>query len=135
MPASGLPFFLIASAVLAGVTIVWLYAKSRLRYVVGQNSLRVVLGGMTLRRVDFSDIRRIRTPHESPDWSESENWKNTFQGTHRLLVIQRRTGRFRKFVVTPKRRYEFRAQLRAAMAKANGEAPETDGDDEIGETA
>lgn len=108
---------------------VWSLVKLRLRYVIGQKTLRVMLGGLTLRRIGFDDIKRISTPHSDPAWSKSENWRNTFHGTHRLLVIQRKSGRFPKFVVTPRLRYEFREQLRTAIARANGFAPKVDDDD------
>jgi hypothetical protein len=120
---------LIAVVSLLLIAATWSVVKLRLRYVIGQKALRVMLGGLTLRRIGFDDIRRISTPHSDPDWSKSENWRNTFRGTHRLLVIQRKSGRFRKFVVTPRLRYEFREQLRTAIARANGIAPKIDDDD------
>ncbi len=120
---------LIAVATLVLLVAAWSVVKLRLRYVIGQKTLRVMLGGLTLRRIGLDDIRRISTPHSDPEWSKSENWRNTFQGTHRLLVIQRKSGRFRKFVVTPRLRYEFREQLRTAIARANGLAPKIDDDD------
>lgn len=95
-----------------------------LNYQVGRSSLRVKLGRLTLRRIPFADIDRVDKPRRDLRWRETENWHNTLDGSRRLIVIHRRTGWFRRFVITPRHRYEFRRQLRAAVAESRGEVPE-----------
>ena len=95
-----------------------------LTYQVGRSSLRVKLGRLTLRRIAFDDIDRVDKPRRDLRWRETENWQNTLDGSRRLIVVHRRSGWFRKFVITPRHRYEFRRQLRAAVAESRGEVPE-----------
>jgi len=105
---------------IAGVALwagVWYWFRTRLRYVIGQSSLRVVFGKTTVRRVPFEQIQRIQKPRGSLPWLKTENWRNGFFDSHRVLVLERNTGWFPWFVITPSRRYEFRSQLRDAMAR------------------
>ena len=114
----------IVTGVVAGVSLVsfwaWYELVTRIRYVVGRDSLRVVLFGRTLRRIPFEDIERVRKPSRPPAWSETENWRSAPFDRHRMLILERRTGWFRKFVITPRHRYELRRQLRDAIAKSTG---------------
>ena len=103
-----------AAVIWAGL---WYWFRTRLRYVIGQTSLRVVFGKTTVRRVPFEEILRIRKPRRNPPWRLTENWRNGFFDHHRVLILERRTGWFPWFVITPARRYEFRSQLRDAMAR------------------
>lgn len=52
-----------AAVIWAGL---WYWFRTRLRYVIGQTSLRVVFGKTTVRRVPFEEILRIRKPRRSP---------------------------------------------------------------------
>jgi len=110
-------------AVLAGLALAllwtgaWYWFRTRLRYVIGKTSLRVVFGRTTMRRVPFEEIRRIRKPRGPLPWRLTENWRNGFFDSHRVLVLERRAGWFPWFVITPSRRYEFRTHLREAMAR------------------
>lgn len=112
-----LQWFLMGVAVAALGVGVWYWFRTRLRYVIGQSSLRVVFGKTTVRRVPFEQIRRIQKPRGSLPWHRTENWRNGFFDSHRVLVLERNTGLFPWFVITPSRRYEFRSQLRDAMAR------------------
>ncbi len=109
--------------VLAGVAVaafwagVWYWFRTRLRYVIGQSSLRVVFGKTTVRRIPYEDIIRIRKPRHTPPWRLTENWRNGFFDNHRVLVVERRCGWLPWLVITPSRRYEFRTRLREAMAR------------------
>ncbi|MFM8879977.1 MAG: hypothetical protein ACKOKG_12735 [Verrucomicrobiota bacterium] len=104
----------------------WYWFRTRLRYVIGKTSLRVVLGKTTVRRVPFEEIRRIRKPRGSLSWRLTENWRNGFFDSHRVLVLERNVGWFPWFVITPSRRYEFRTQLREAMARHGVETDDED---------
>ncbi|MEY4690031.1 MAG: hypothetical protein RIT19_356 [Verrucomicrobiota bacterium] len=122
----------LAATALAAIWIgVWYWFRTRLRYVIGRTSLRVVLGKVTVRRVPFEEIRRIRKPRGSLPWHLTENWRNGYFDSHRVLVLERRVGWFPWFVITPSRRYEFRTQLREAMARHGVETE----DDESAETS
>ena len=118
------------TGILAGLGVVWFLAKRRMEYHVGRNAFRVRLGRLTLRKIDFSDIVRVSKPRRDFSWWASENWRTVFRDSHRMLMIERRSGVFRRFVITPRHRYEFREKLRAAIAASTGHAlpAEPDGD-------
>ncbi len=122
----------LALMVLLGVPGVWLWMRSKIRYVIGRSSLRVVLFGRTLRRIPFSDIERVGKPKREAGWFRTETWRNTGDDDHRALIIHRKTGWRRRVLITPKHRYAFRGQLREALALATG--AELEGDDETDET-
>lgn len=124
-----LSWAIIAFIALAVMGVAWSAFRRNLRYQIGRTSLRVLLGSVTVRRIDLSDIERVDKPRRELRWRETENWRNTFDDSRRLLVVHRRTGWWRKFVITPKHRYEFRRQLRAAVAEARGEEPDTSPDE------
>ena len=123
----------VALATVAVLAFVWSGCKRNLQYQIGRSSLRVKLGRLTVRRVPFADIERVDKPRRELRWSDTENWRNVFDDSRRLLVVHRRSGWLRKFVITPKHRYEFRRQLRAAVAEALGEMPPPETED-IAET-
>ena len=95
---------------------------SRLRYVLTARHLKVTLFGLCVRRIRLADIDSVskRQSH----WAEK--WYNTLKPAHRMLVIRRRRGWLKDFIITPKNRYVFRAELEQAMAKlkADGEKQE-----------
>ncbi len=103
----------------------WREVASRMRYVIGRDSFRVMLGERTLRRIPYSDIERVHKPYRELRWTETENWRTSRFDRHRILVLERKSGFFRKFVITPKHRYEMRRQLRDAIAKSTGRAMES----------
>jgi uncharacterized protein (UPF0248 family) len=106
--------------VLAGVALVGalLAFITQLRYSITDRHLRVTLFGLCLRRVQLSDITSVskRLVH----WAE--RWQNTLQPAHRVLVIHRRRGLFKDFVITPANRYVFKSELEKAMAKARSDS-------------
>lgn len=110
------------SGVAVGVVVVWVLSRRNLEYHIGRNALRVRLGRLTLRKIDYRDIARVSKPRRDFSWWTSENWRTVFRGSHRMLMIERRSGLFRRFVITPRHRYEFREKLRAAIAASTGKA-------------
>jgi hypothetical protein len=128
-PLGVLSWAIIGFIVVALTGLVWSAFRRNLRYQIGRTSLRVMLSGMTVRRIDLSDIERVDKPRRELRWRDTENWRNTFDDSRRLLVVHRRSGWWRKFVITPKHRYEFRRQLRAAVAEARGEVPVVEPDE------
>jgi hypothetical protein len=99
----------------------WVWTKLSLTYQIGRSSFRILLFGFTLRRIPLKDIQRVDKPHRDLRWAETENWRNTFDDSRRILVIHRNRGWFRKLVITPTHRYEFRQELRDAVMEATGD--------------
>lgn len=108
-----------AGVLLLAILFFWL--RSRIRYVVGRNALRVKCCGLTLRRIRFTDIEKVAKPKRDAGWLETESWSNTWNSDHRELVVHRRTGWRRRVRITPMHRYAFRAELRAAIEKAEAQ--------------
>src|SRR2546425_10771718 len=95
---------------------------SRLRFVLTGRHLKVTLFGLCLRRIRLADIDSVSKRQAR----RAEKWYNTLKPSHRMLVIRRRRGWFKDFIITPKNRYVFKAELEQALAKvkAEGEKPE-----------
>jgi hypothetical protein len=103
----------------------WAALKVRMTYHIGRTSLRIKVLGFTVRRISLDDIERVDKPRRDLRWVETEYWCNTFDTAHRLLVVHRRSGFFRRIAITPIHRYEFRRSLRLAAAEASGESTES----------
>jgi hypothetical protein len=113
-----LPLALGAGFVLVLAVLLWL--RGRVDYVIGRASLRITLFGLTLRRIPFADIRRVGTPKRDSNWLKTESWANSWDISHRGLVVHRLSGLRRRLLLTPAHRYTFRHELRQAIAKATG---------------
>jgi hypothetical protein len=88
------------------------FALTRVTYRIGPEHLQVVLLGVPVRRVRLDNIRNIHTGKIL----FAEKWHNTFfPGPDRLLVIEKRRGLMRFLVITPERRFVFKAQLDQAI--------------------
>jgi hypothetical protein len=133
--------WILAAAGVAGLA--WLLRfllRFQLTYQLGRSELRIRLWGLTLRRVAFADMERVSKPRRRHRPSACENWSNSLDGSHRGLLIHRKSGWFRKILITPDNRYEFRTRLEQAMATVTGadsrrSAPEeSDEDEEAGES-
>ena len=92
----------------------------RVRYTITDKHLQVTLFGLRLRRIRLSDIDRVSKRQSGP----AEKWHNTLKSSHRILVIRRRRGLLKEFIITPKNRYAFKAELERAMARLS---PATEG--------
>ena len=95
---------------------------SQLRYVLTERHLKITLFGLCLRRIRLADIDSVskRQAHRA------EKWYNTLKPSHRILVIRRRRGWFKDFIITPKNRYVFKAELEQALAKLKAAAEKPD---------
>jgi hypothetical protein len=113
-------YFAIGGAAVVFVAAVLLWLRSRIRYVIGRSALRVMCLGLTLRRIPFTEIEKVSKAKRDAGWLETESWSNTWDIDHRELVVHRRSGWRRRVRITPQHRYAFRAELRAAIEKANG---------------
>lgn len=125
-------WFFTGMGAILGLIGLWAWFKVNMTYRIGRSSFRVSLFGWTLRRIPFDEIERVDKPHRELKWGDTENWRNTFDDSRRLLVLHRKRGWFRKFVISPERRYEFRRDLREAISEITGERVEED-DDMVGE--
>ena len=95
---------------------------SRLRYVLTARHLKVTLFGLCLRRIRLADIDCVskRQAH----WAEK--WYNTLKPSHRMLVVRRRRGWFKDFIITPRNRYVFKAELEQALARLRAEGEKSE---------
>jgi hypothetical protein len=87
----------------------WL--TTRFRYQISEVAVEVTLFGVVVRRVRLLDIRAISK--RRPFWSE--HWWNTHRPYGRFLVLHRHTGFFKHFIITPRKRYVFKAHLERAL--------------------
>lgn len=118
------------AGIASGFVVLWLLAKGRMEYHIGKNAFRVRLGRLTLRRIPFSEIVRVSKPRRNHSWFTTENWRNVFRDSHRLLMIERRSGVFRRLMITPRHRYEFQERLRIAIQESLGAEALIKADDE-----
>ena len=97
------------------LAVIVLYAWHRFYYdyQITPNALKVTWLGFRVRRLKLSDIESISKRRKF----RAENWANTWRPRHRILVLRRRSGLRKDFIITPVYRYEFRNQLETAMAK------------------
>ncbi len=103
--------------VVAGFVFVWLV--TRIRYRIGSRQLKVVLFGLAVRRISLLSIEAIS---KRPGDGLTERWWSTMHPKHRILVIRRKRGLFRNFVITPRNRYVFKAELEKAISRAERHA-------------
>jgi hypothetical protein len=89
----------------------WL--PTRFRYRITDRSLQVRLFGIPVRWVSLDNIRFVGT-HRS-GWGE--HWSNSWSSGRRYLIIRRRSGLFRDFIITPKNRFVFRAELQRKLGE------------------
>jgi hypothetical protein len=106
-----LAVFLALGAV--GVCGLFVLVALQLCYAITDHHLKVTLFGLCLRRIKLSDIDYVSKRQAS--WAEK--WYNTLHPSHRVLVVRRRRGWFKDFVITPRNRYVFRTELECALAR------------------
>jgi hypothetical protein len=110
------------SAIALIAFILWL--PTQLRYQITKTHFVITLFGIPLRWVRLEDV--ILVSKSRTKWAEP--WSNTWKGSRRRIIIQKRRGLFKKILVTPQFRYEFKVDLENAALKAKGKlAPEDTG--------
>jgi hypothetical protein len=82
-------------------------------YEITEEFLRVTWLGIGVRRLRLRNIDSVSKRRKFT----SENWSNTWRPRHRILVIRKRSGLRKDFVITPAYRYKFRNQLESAIEK------------------
>lgn len=106
--------FLLGGFVLVAL---FIWVVTNFRYRITRRDLEVTWLGIRCRRIPLSDIRYVSKRRTA---ALAENWWNTLLPRKRTLVIHRRTGWLKNFVITPRRRYAFQAELERAI-KESGE--------------
>lgn len=100
-----------AALAAAGVGAVFLIVP-RIRYVLDESHLRVMLGGVTLRKIALADIEFVDT--SAPFWNE--HYCNCLSGCRsRVVRIRRKSGLVRNFIITPADRDAFIQELRSRL--------------------
>lgn len=94
--------------------IVCYWVATQVRYRVSRHCVRILLFGVCLRRLDFEEIESV-SKRRPEGWTE--NWSNTFQSSHRVLVLRRRKGLRRCIIITPKNRYILKAAIEKAIQR------------------
>ena len=71
---------------------------------------------MCIRRIALTDIAYVskRDPKGA-----AERWYSTVKTSHRLLVIERKTGLRKYFCITPQNRYVFLSDLKSAVRRVD----------------
>jgi hypothetical protein len=105
--------------------IAWvMYLRTRIRYSIGPNHLNILLLGIPIRRVRLDNIRHIH----GRKTKFAERWGNMVLTRYdRVLVIEKHRGLIKRCLITPDKRYVFKAELERAMqarAAARHVAPE-----------
>src|ERR1051325_2697618 len=106
--AAGLMFFTFA--------VVWLQTK--IQYRIGSKHLKISCLGLTMRRIDLADIKRISKRKPS---GLAEYWYSTLHPKHRLLAVQRHSGLRKYVVISPRNRYVFMSDLQNAVKRVKPE--------------
>jgi len=89
--------------------VLWLI--TRIRYTIDDRYVRVVLLGITLRRIALADIESVDTA--IPLWNE--HWCNTLWPWGRVVCIRRKTGLIRNFIISPANRDAFLQELKSKL--------------------
>jgi hypothetical protein len=106
-------------AVLAwlGLVGLLLFLLTQVRYRIRPKSLQITIFGLPVRWVRLDNIRNLHT-HQV---RFAERWHNVLlPGSDRILVIEKRRGWIRSFVITPQQRYVFKAELDRAIRACLG---------------
>jgi hypothetical protein len=110
-----------ASAGLSVFVILCMWMITKIQYRIGENHLKILCFGIPLRRIPYTDIKRIskRMPSRL-----SERWYSTLNPGHRTLAIQRYSGLRKFIVITPPNRYVFLVDLQKAIQRAKPDSKE-----------
>ena len=103
-----------------GLTVLACWLVTQIHYRIGSAHVKVLLFGVTLRRIPIVDIKRISK--RKPKEVAAEYWCSTFKTNHRMLTILRNSGLRRAVVITPRNRYVFLADLQNAMKRVKPES-------------
>jgi hypothetical protein len=109
-----MPILLFSALGVLVAALLFTWLVTRIRYRIGSRHVKVLLFGVCIRRIALTSVESI-SKRCGPGWAE--RWWSTWRPKHRLLVLRRNRGLCRNFVLTPKNRYVFRADLERAMQR------------------
>jgi hypothetical protein len=112
-----LAFLCIAGTVLVLVFLWW--CMTQIHFRIGSKHLKVLLFGITIRRIALNDIAYISKREAK---GLAERWYSTMKTSHRLLTIERKSGLRRYVCITPQNRYVFLADLKSAVRRVDPSA-------------
>lgn len=92
------------------------WCMKQIHFRIGSRHLKVLLFGMTIRRVALANIANASKREPK---GIAERWYSTLKTSHRLLTIERKRGLFRYFCITPQNRYVFLADLKSAVRRVD----------------
>ena len=88
-----------------------LWLVTRIRYTIDDRCVRVVLLGVTVRRIALANIESVSTAMRL--WNE--HWCNTLWPWGRVVCIRRKTGLIRNFIISPANRDAFLQELKSKL--------------------
>src|ERR1044072_3372653 len=95
--------------------LLFLWIMTRIRYRIGSRHVKVLLFGITIRRIALTSIEG-GSKRRGDGWAE--HWSSTMHPKHRTLVIRRNRGLCKNVIITPKNRYVFKTDLERALRRA-----------------
>jgi len=99
------------AAALVALILAYLAVVPLIRYRITSRWLLITLLGMPIRWVSLKNIRFI-TDHCK---EAAEHWPNTHNPKTRTLILRKRRGILRNLVITPQKRFVFKAELEKAI--------------------
>lgn len=95
------------------------WCRRQIHFRIGSRHLKVMFFGIALRKIELTDIAYASKREPK---GRAERWYSTFKISHRLLVIERKTGLRKYFCITPQNRYVFLADLKSAVRRVDPSA-------------
>ena len=96
-----------------------LWSATSVRYQITPRHLRVTWLGLPIRWIALADIKHVtHISQRSVVWAE--RWPNVLFENRRTLILRRRRGLLKDFVITPKYPFEFKATLEQAVLAQKG---------------
>lgn len=106
----------ICLACTAFVLLLFFWCMRQIHFRIGSRHLKIMLFGVAIRRIALNDIAYASKREPK---GMAERWYSTLKTSHRLLVLERKTG-IRKYIcITPQNRYVFLADLKSAIRRVD----------------
>ena len=112
--------FVFAAFWVVGLTVLACWLVTQIHYRIGSTHVKILLFGLTLRRISLGDIKHVSK--RKPKQTSAEYWCSTFKTNHRMLTILRNSGLRRALVITPRNRYVFLSDLQNAIKRVKPES-------------
>ena len=97
------------------LTFLFVWCVGRVYYQITSRHVKVMLFGLCLRQVSLNQIEAVSKRRSN---GLAENWWSTLSPGHRSLIIRRRRGILKNFVITPRNRYVFKSELEHALERS-----------------